>query len=194
MLELFTLFDNESVLVINKFHNNGLDTFFYFLCKTWVWIPLYVYIIWQLMTTYGVKKGLIGIAFLATTVGVQDYMCNKIIKPTFERSRPFRNEEIHQKLHFAKELGITEAKMHESGSDFGFYSAHAGNFAALTFFILLALPRHKTLKTVIILATTLIGFARIYLCLHYPTDVITGFIAGSFLAYIFHKTFQFVIR
>lgn len=194
MFELFTLFDNESVLAINQFHHDWLDTFFYYLCKSWVWIPLYVYVIWQLMTTYGVKKGIIAIAFLATTVGAQDYVCNKIIKPSFERARPFRNEEIHHKLHFAKELGITETKMHETGSDFGFYSAHAGNFAALTFFLLLALPRHRTLNTVFILSTVLIGFARIYLCLHYPTDVLTGFIIGSILAYIFHKTFQFVIR
>lgn len=194
MFELFTLFDNESVIVINQFHHDWFDTFFYYLCKSWVWIPFYVYVIWQLVTTYGVKKGIIAIAFLGTTVGAQDYLCNKIVKPTVERARPFRNEEIHHKLHFAKELGITENKMHETGSDFGFYSAHAGNFAALTFFILLALPRHRTLNTVFILSTVLIGFARIYLCLHYPTDVLTGFIIGSLIAYIFHKTFQFVIR
>ncbi|MFM7770077.1 MAG: phosphatase PAP2 family protein [Bacteroidota bacterium] len=194
MIDLIQLFDQQTILFVNQFHHDLLDTFFYYFCKSWIWIPLYIYVIWQLKTTYGTKSGLIAVAFLASAVGLNDYSCNKIIKPIAARQRPFHTEEIHHKLHYAKELGITETKMHEKGNDYSFYSSHAGNFATLTVFLLLALPRHKTLKTIFIFSTILISFGRIYLCLHFPTDVITGLLSGAILAYIFHKIFQFVIK
>lgn len=173
---------------INGLHFNGLDKIMRTLSTSWMWIPLFVYVISQLLITYGKKFGLYAILLACLSVGMSDVVSSRIFKPTVQRPRPSHTEKLQDELHYVKDINGKEYR----GGNFGFYSSHASNFAALTFFVLLALPRHYRLNALLILATILTSLSRIYLGVHFPTDILMGWFMGGTIGYVFYKLFAFV--
>lgn len=95
-------------------------------------------------------------------------ICNLTLKPIIARPRPFSlNEGI--------ELIITAPK------DFSFPSGHtASSFAAATGLFLY----HKKLGIAALIWAVLIAFSRLYMYVHYPTDVLAGMVIGILCAVI----------
>lgn len=105
------------------------------------------------------KSGLIVAAALCIDVIV----CNGILKNLFARTRPFDVNEAVQLL-------ITAPK------DFSFPSGHtAASFAAVA--ALYFAGKKKLWKVSLVLAV-LIAFSRMYLYVHYPTDILGGVLVG----------------
>jgi undecaprenyl-diphosphatase len=174
---------------INGLSVYGLDGAMMTISKTVIWIPLFVYILWQLIATHGKKFGIYAVIFASLAVGISDQF-SSIFKDSVRRFRPSHTEKLQDDLHYSKESNGTEYR----GGNFGFYSAHASNFAALTFFVLLALPRHYRLKTILIVATLIISLSRVYLGVHFPTDILMGWFMGGLLGYVSYKLFSFIKR
>jgi undecaprenyl-diphosphatase len=65
-----------------------------------------------------------------------------------------------------------------------FPSSHALNNAAVALFFGLVF-RNKTVLYVLLALATLVGISRMYLGLHYPTDILGGLIIGSIIGACF---------
>lgn len=90
-------------------------------------------------------------------------LCNGILKNLFARVRPC---EINQDI----QLLIARPK------DYSFPSGHTAiSFTAVT---VLYLMKEKTLWKSSLLLAILIAFSRMYLYVHYPTDIIGGIMTG----------------
>lgn len=111
-------------------------------------------------------------AVLAAALVLDVILCNGIIKNAVARMRPFdRNPLVELLIH--KPL------------DYSFPSGHtAASFAAMSG-LYFAGERHLW-KPVLVLAV-LIAFSRLYLYVHYPTDVIGGAVLGMFCGYLAEK-------
>ena len=105
-------------------------------------------------------------------------VCNVTMKPLFARPRPYD----YQLLHFGKEIKLLIEAQH----DFSFPSGHTlASFEAATAIAI----RNKKMGIPALVLACLIAFSRLYLYVHYPTDVLFsvamgigfGFL-GSFLA------------
>ena len=111
------------------------------------------------------KSGLI----LASALIVDLILCNGILKPLIARIRPF---DVNSAIQ------LIVAKPH----DYSFPSGHtAASFTAAMAFYLAG--EKKLWKPALALAI-LIAFSRMYLYVHYPTDILGGVIFGSLSAWI----------
>lgn len=94
-------------------------------------------------------------------------VCNVTMKPLFARPRPYD----YQLLHFGKEIQLLIEAQH----DFSFPSGHTlASFEAAT---VLAIHSKKAGIPALVLAC-LIAFSRLYLYVHYPTDVLFSVAMG----------------
>jgi len=100
-------------------------------------------------------------------------ICNIWLKPTVARIRPYD----FQMEYFMKEIPLLAGGMH----DFSFPSGHT--IASFEAAVVICLNNRKLGIPAMILAV-LIAFSRLYLYLHYPTDVIFSIFLGSIFALI----------
>lgn len=97
-------------------------------------------------------------------------ICNILLKPGIHRIRPYDYQE---------QLGIIINLLIEKQHDFSFPSGHTiATFEAATAIFL----NHKKIGTVALVMASIIAFSRLYLYIHYPTDVFTSIILGVALA------------
>lgn len=131
------------------------------------------------MITKKYRKIGIGMMF-ALMMGL--LVCNVWLKPTIGRIRPYD----FQLQHFGKEIPLLAGGMH----DFSFPSGHTiASFEAAVVILL----GNKKLGIPAIILASLIAFSRLYLYVHYPTDVIFSVILGSILALIGYRLAQVVM-
>ena len=100
-------------------------------------------------------------------------ICNIWLKPTVARIRPYD----FQMEYFLKEIPLLAGGMH----DFSFPSGHT--IASFEAAVVILLNNRKLGVPAMILAF-LIAFSRLYLYVHYPTDVIFSIILGTALAFL----------
>ncbi|MNU64085.1 PAP2 superfamily protein [compost metagenome] len=187
MFEYLESIDRGIVLAVNGWNTPFLDQFFWIITKTATWIPFYLLILFFIWKNYGLKTGLVflGMAFLL--VAVVDSSTTYLFKETVQRYRPSHNLLLENQLHFfVKNNGEVY-----QGGQYGFFSSHASNNAAIAFLTWLFLgKRYPSLKWFLILCVGLIGLSRIYLTVHYLSDVICGIVWGLLWAFVFWKLYK----
>ena len=130
------------------------------------WIALSV----LFMITKKHRRTGIGMA-LALIMGL--LICNIWLKPTVARIRPYD----FQMEYFMKEIPLLAGTMH----DFSFPSGHTiASFEAAVVILL----NNKKLGIAAMILAVLIAFSRLYLYVHYPTDVIFSVLLGTIFAFI----------
>lgn len=98
-------------------------------------------------------------------------ICNIILKPMLVRIRPFD-------VNTAIKLLINKPR------DFSFPSGHTS--ASFTAVSVLFFRKSKLFVPSLVLAF-LISFSRLYLYVHYPSDVLAGLVLGVLCGYIGHR-------
>ena len=99
-------------------------------------------------------------------------ICNIILKPWVARIRPY---------DFQEQAGILINLLIEKEHSLSFPSGHTiASFEAATAILL----RHKKLGIAAMILACLIAFSRMYLYVHYPTDVIASVFLGIGLAFL----------
>ena len=122
------------------------------------------------MITKKHRKTGIGMA-LALVMGL--LICNIWLKPTVARIRPYD----FQMEYFMKEIPLLAGTMH----DFSFPSGHTiASFEGAVVILL----NNKKLGIAAVILAVLIAFSRLYLYVHYPTDVLFSIVLGTIFAFI----------
>ncbi len=96
-------------------------------------------------------------------LGLNGIVCNLILKPLFARTRPFD-------INTAIQLLIPEP------SDYSFPSGHTAAAFAVVAALYMAKEKHWYVAVV---PACLMTFTRLYLYVHYPTDILGGLVIGA---------------
>lgn len=100
-------------------------------------------------------------------------VCNITLKPLVQRIRPYD----FQQEYFQVTIQLLTERMH----DYSFPSGHTiASFEAATVLLI----NDKRLGIPAMILAVLIAFSRLYLYVHYPTDVIFSIVAGILFAFI----------
>ena len=172
--------DRAIVLFLNGLHTPLLDEIMWFLSGRFSLIPLYLLLLILLKSQNSWKNTFIILSGLTLSILLADQISVHLFKNGFERYRPSHNEELKHLLHFY------EVKPGEfyTGGKYGFVSSHAANFFAMIAFIY---PFYKEKKNWILAGLILVGIlvaiSRIYLGVHYFSDVLIGAALGILVGF-----------
>ncbi len=104
--------------------------------------------------------------------------CNGLIKPIAARTRPFNAIS-----------GLTV--LGEIPTDYSFPSGHTSfSFACAAAFFLTVPKKYRWTGVLALIFAALVGFSRLYLGAHYPTDVLVGLVLGCLCG----KAAELIIR
>ena len=178
MLENIIFYDKKLLVFLNNLGSESYDNLWLIITKQVNWLPFFLLIFYLSFKKMGLKNLLVLLIFVAFLILVCDQSAN-LFKNTFQRLRPCNNPELKGIIRIVK-----------SSSSYSFYSGHATNsMASMTFLYLILKKFYKNVYWVFIFPLVF-AYSRIYLGLHFPVDIITGYAFGFLYGFLFFKLYN----
>lgn len=149
------------------------DWLMWWVSDRFIWIPFYVFLLAVLVRKYGraVIPILVAIGLL---ILCSDQLASSLIKPLAQRLRPSHDPAVAPLLHLVRDY---------RGGTYGFMSSHSANAFGLAAFLHLRTGRDiRWLPPLVFGWAALLCYSRVYLGVHYPSDVLVAALLGSVLA------------
>lgn len=182
MLEELVQWDRQAFLFLNGLGTESWDGFWMFMSDKLSSIPLYAVLLYLTYRFFGLKGTLVIVFCVALMITCTDQLSN-FFKYGIKRLRPCHDPEVGQLMRLVKSY---------CGGKYAFFSAHAANsFALATFFSIQLSSKLKGLYIVLMLWAAIVAYSRIYIGVHFPLDIITGALVGSFFGWLFVKLYIF---
>ncbi len=181
MEQILTL-DKELFIYLNSLGSTAFDDFWKTITKQIYWAPFFLAVFYLLQKKIGWKNLGIIILFLATLITLTDQTTN-FAKNYFQRLRPCNDPEIQDYIRIVIQR-----------SSYSFFSGHASNSMASTVFIVLIMRNYYKYAALLFFFPLVFAYSRIYLGLHFPLDILSGYIFGIFVGIIFYRIYVLVVK
>lgn len=183
MLEKIIHLDKELLVYLNGLGSERWDWMWLIITKQIYWTPIFLLVFYFLQKNIGWKKFGYYVLFTAVMILLCDQTVN-LFKYSFERLRPCNDEEIKGIIRLVK-----------TSSSFSFFSGHATNSMASTVFAFMILKRYYKHAYLLFLFPLIFAYSRIYLGLHFPTDVLTGYTFGATVGFVCYRLYsKFILK
>jgi len=184
MLKYILPYETHLFFLINGTHSYWSDCFLWLYSKFVIWIPLVILLLF--VVTYKKKwtewlPVLIAIAVLITCC---DQFSSHLIKQLFARPRP---------THYPGIMNYVRTLYGYSGGHYGFISGHATNCFGFAIFTAL-LFRNKTYNCVVFSWVTIMIYSRVYIGVHFVSDVVFGALSGIVIGVIIYQLYHLLMN
>ncbi|RBN50405.1 phosphatase PAP2 family protein [Flavobacterium psychrolimnae] len=178
MLEKLLSLDTELFVFLNSLGSENYDGLWSFITKQSNWIPLFLLLLYVIFKKLGAKQTLYLLLFVAVLVTFTDQMTN-VFKNGFQRLRPCNNPEIKSFIRIVQFRG-----------SFSFFSGHASNSMAVATLLYFTLRQYFKYFWLLFLWPFIFAYSRIYLGLHYPLDILSGYLFGFTSGFLMYKVYK----
>ena len=178
MMEFLLNLDRDVFIFLNGLGNESWDGFWLFITKQINWIPVFLIFFYLIFKHYGWRHSLLIIAMIALLIFITDQTTNHLFKYRFVRLRPGSDPALDGLIRAVK-----------TSSTFSFISGHASNSMAACFFLYTVLKSRVKYIELMFLWPLVFAYSRIYLGLHYPGDILAGYIWGILMALLVLKLY-----
>ena len=181
--------DQWLFIQINNYQSNSFfDNIMPYLRNSFYWSPVYLFLL--LFAVLNFKgRGWWWVLLFLCTVSLTDIISSKLIKEAFERLRPCQDPDFFEHVRLL---------VNQCSGGYSFTSSHAANhFGMATFFFITVRPLLKNWSLLAFLWAGAIGYAQVYVGVHYPFDVLGGAAVGMLIGFtmgsFFNKRFGIAI-
>lgn len=183
MLQAIENIDQWLLPLFNGGNSMFVDQLAILLTNGLTWVPFYIALL--VLVVKNNEKALqvlliIGMVLTALlfTGGLNDL----IVKPLAARPRPFADPSMH---------GLITTVNGYKPSGYSFFSSHAANTFALAVFLSMVV-RNKVFTAFMLLWAALNGWTRLYLGVHFPSDVVVGTLWGAVVGCLVSRLYKYL--
>ncbi|MGQ3060423.1 phosphatase PAP2 family protein [Flavobacterium sp.] len=180
MLEKILQLDREAFIYLNSFGSDTWDSFWLIITQMYSWIPIFAIILYLTFKRLGWRHALLIIGMITVLLLLTDQTTN-LIKNYFQRLRPGSDPGLEGLMRAVKKR-----------QSFSFISGHASNSMAVAFFLYRVLHPYLKYMGFFFLWPLIFAYSRIYLGLHYPGDILVGYLYGIFTGWLVLKLYIYL--
>ncbi|MEH6765633.1 MAG: phosphatase PAP2 family protein [Aequorivita antarctica] len=174
MLETLRQWDRELFVYLNSLGIERFDFFWIYVTKIESWTPLFILFILLIFYYYKGKKAIAVFLFALLTFAIT-FLFTTVVKDYVARLRP-NNVEAFTEL----------IRILQKPTSYSFFSGHASSSFSITTFIVLVLRKFTKWIYLAYLWPLIFVMSRIYVGVHYPSDILVGALVGTIFAFVFY--------
>lgn len=178
MLEKLLSLDTKFFVFLNGLGSETYDGLWLFITRQSNWIPLFLLLLYFIYKQLGAKQTLYFLLFVAVLITITDQTTN-LFKNGFQRLRPCNNPEINSYIRIV-----------QIRNSFSFFSGHATNSMAVAAFLYFNFKDKIKFFGFLFLWPLIFAYSRIYLGLHYPIDILSGYIFGFAAGFLMYRGYK----
>ncbi len=178
MFDKLLEWDREIFIYLNSLGIEKYDQFWSIVTNITSWIPLFLLFFVIVILKYPKKEAL----FISLTVIALLFfilLATDLTKEFVGRLRPNNDEEINGLIRILK-----------NPVSYSFFSGHAASSFSVTTLIVLFLRKKFKWAWIFYLWPLMFAFSRIYVGVHYPTDILVGSLVGILSAFLFYNFYE----
>lgn len=184
MLDWIQNIDKIVLLALNGSHTSFWDEIMWFASSKWSWLPFYA-LLFALLIWKFKRASIPMIVLIALLITVSDQIASGFFKPFVERLRPSHEIGIKDMLHIINGY---------RGGKYGFMSSHAANVFSLAFYLtFVTYHKIKWLPFILIPWAIFVSISRVYLGVHYPSDILAPMIISIPIAWLISRLYYRII-
>lgn len=177
MVDFLLDIDKQLFLFINGLNTPGIDAGMIVLTNALSWVPLFLLVIGWMIYKLRWKSVIVLLAVVLVII-LTDRISAGLLKPLVGRLRPSHEPGLKDLVHIINGY---------RGGLYSFVSSHAANAFGVATLLWLLLRKQITWIWVMFIWATFFSYTRIYLGVHYPSDVVGGGVLGVLLGLLVYK-------
>ncbi|MGX7667079.1 phosphatase PAP2 family protein [Flavobacterium pedocola] len=182
MVDKIIQLDKQLFVFLNGLGSEPFDGLWLLITKQLHWTPLFLFVFYLLYKKLGWKHLLLIAVSIALMIAFTDQVTN-LVKNAVQRLRPCNDLEIKDIIRIVK-----------SSDTYSYFSGHAMNSMASTVFVFFILRKYYRYAFLLFLFPLIFAYSRIYLGLHFPSDILSGYLFGVIAGFGFLKLYDIFRR
>lgn len=174
--------DQELFVWLNNLGIEQYDSFWIFVTKIESWSALFIYFTIILFYYYGRRKALLMFLGLLLTFLIT-LAITDLTKSYVGRLRPNNSEELSSVI-----------RVLQSPKTFSFFSGHAASSFSIVTFLVLAIKNFNPWIYLAYIWPLIFVASRIYVGVHYPSDILVGAVVGILLATLGYSLSKYFVK